>query len=102
MTYLSDAIDYADHVGAKAIARPFAAEVAPMRAIEACSSLIYLLSLDEPEYKKGPAIVEECADVIITALQLARIHSADTRDLERAISAKTDRLAARLAEEDET
>lgn len=101
MTYLSDVIDYADHVGAKAIAR-YGAKAQTMMGIEECGELLSAVAQLQRGRRTRAEVVEECADVIITVLQLARIHSADTRDLERAISAKTDRLAARLTEENET
>lgn len=95
MSDLLEAIALADRVGAEAIER-YGAESQTRMLIEETGELLTAVARCARGRGARSDVVEECADVIIVALQVARIYSGDNDDLTCEIQRKANRLADRL------
>lgn len=98
MPDLLSAIALADRVGAQAIDR-YGAESQTRMLVEEIGELLTAVARCARGRGSRSDVVEECADVIITALQVARMHSGsgDQEDLCLELERKARRLVERMA-----
>lgn len=97
MADLLEAIALADRVGAEAIER-YGAEAQTRMLVEETGELLTAVARCARGRGARSDVVEECADVIIVALQVARMYSGGPDDLAQELARKADRLSQRLAE----
>lgn len=98
MADLLEAIALADRVGAQAIDL-YGAEAQTRMLVEETGELLTAVARCARGRGARSDVVEECADVIIVALQVARMYSGrgDQEDLGLEIERKAERLMARMA-----
>lgn len=100
MADLLEAIALADRVGAQAIER-YGAEAQTRMLVEETGELLVAVARCARGRGARSDVVEECADVIIVALQVARMHSGSEgqEDLCLELERKAQRLLERMKPE---